>query len=88
MQVEALNDSKHIGVCVYNVMIISVLGVPLINLLSVTQVSIVYGITCVSIFVCSLTTLILVFGLKVSQNLLQINSLFAANIGIPTKKLV
>ena len=38
VQIEALNDSKHIGLCVYNVVIMSALTVPLLNLLSVYQV--------------------------------------------------
>ena len=68
VRIEALNDSRQIGVCVYNVMIMSAVGVPLVNLLSVQQVSIFYGVSSMAILVCATTTLVLVFGSKVSQN--------------------
>ncbi|ELU05003.1 hypothetical protein CAPTEDRAFT_200435 [Capitella teleta] len=62
--IEALNDSRQIGLCVYNVMIMSAVGVPLVSLLSVHQVSIAYGVTALAIFLGATTTLVLVFGSK------------------------
>ena len=74
VRVEALNDSKQIGLCVYNVMIMSVICVPLVHLLSAGQVDISYGVVSICILVCVTATLALVFGLKVTHNLA--NALF------------
>lgn len=68
MTIEALNDSRQIGLCVYNVMIMSTVGVPLVSLLSIQQVSIAYGVCALAISLSATTTLILVFGSKVQQH--------------------
>ena len=65
VQIEALNDSRQIGICVYNVMIMSAVGVPMVNLLSFNQVSFSFAVTSVAILVCATTTLVLVFASKV-----------------------
>ena len=65
VQIEALNDSRQIGICVYNVMVMSVVAVPLVSILSESQMDIVYGVTAMAILICVTTTLVLVFGSKV-----------------------
>ena len=65
VKIEALNDSQQIGICVYNVMVMSVVAVPLVNILSESQMDIVYGVTAMAILICVTTTLVLVFGSKV-----------------------
>ena len=65
VKIEALNDSRQIGICVYNVMVMSVVAVPLVSILSESQMDIVYGVTAMAILICVTTTLVLVFGSKV-----------------------
>ena len=38
VRIEALNDSHQIGICVYNVVILSAVAVPLLSVLGVDQV--------------------------------------------------
>ncbi|ELU12857.1 hypothetical protein CAPTEDRAFT_198653 [Capitella teleta] len=66
--IEALNDSKQIGLCIYNVMVLSTVTFPLVNLLSVDQVSISYGVFSVAVLLCTFTTLNLVFAPKVATH--------------------
>jgi gamma-aminobutyric acid type B receptor len=63
--IEALNDSKQIGLCIYNVMVMSTITLPLVSLLSADQVSISFGVFSVAVLLCTTTTLSLVFGPKV-----------------------
>ena len=69
VRIEALNDSKEIGICVYNVMIMSVVGIVIYRLLPLDQMNMSFGVISVSVFVCALTTLMLVFGPKVCVTL-------------------
>ncbi|KAI0240075.1 Gamma-aminobutyric acid type B receptor subunit 1 [Lamellibrachia satsuma] len=64
VRVEVLNDSKEIGICVYNIMIMSVVSVPIYRLLPLQQMDVSFGVISISVFVCALTTLLLVFGPK------------------------
>ena len=65
MRIEALNDSKEIGICVYNIVIMSVVSVPIYRLLPMEQTNVSFGIISISVFVCAVTTLLLVFAPKV-----------------------
>ena len=65
MKIEALNDSKEIGICVYNIMIMSVISVPISRLLPLLQIDMTFGVISISVLVCAVTTLLLVFGPKV-----------------------
>ena len=71
MRIEALNDSKEIGLCVYNIMIMSVVSVPIYKLLPMEQMNTSFGVISVSVFVCAMTTLLLVFGPKVDTDILH-----------------
>lgn len=65
MRIEALNDSRQVGVCVYNVVLLSVIAVSLVQLLSLQQEDIIYAIVAIAIFLSATTTLLLIFGTKV-----------------------
>ena len=65
VQIEALNDSKEIGICVYNIMIMSVISVPISRMLPLLQMDVSFGVISISVLVCAVTTLLLVFGPKV-----------------------
>ncbi|XP_070540122.1 gamma-aminobutyric acid type B receptor subunit 2-like [Ptychodera flava] len=65
VQIPGLNDSKQIGFCTYNVMVMSVLGITITNILDHSQVDVKYAITAVCIIVCTTATLALVFVPKV-----------------------
>ncbi|KAI0219018.1 Gamma-aminobutyric acid type B receptor subunit 2, partial [Lamellibrachia satsuma] len=64
VSVEVLNDSKEIGICVYNIMIMSVVSFPIYRLLPLQQMDVSFGVISISVFVCAVTTLLLVFGPK------------------------
>ncbi len=68
VKIQALNDSKLIGVCVYNVVVMSLVSVVLANLLPVDQVNVSYGVSSVAILFSAGMTLTLVFGLKVNAH--------------------
>ena len=65
VRIEALNDSKEIGICVYNIMIMSVISVPIYRILSIQQMDVSFGVIAMSVLVCATMTLVLVFGHKV-----------------------
>ncbi|XP_070537750.1 gamma-aminobutyric acid type B receptor subunit 2-like [Ptychodera flava] len=65
VKMEALNDSKHIGLCVYNVMILSVIGVSVVNILSEHQFDASFTVTSLSIICCTSSVLAIVFVPKV-----------------------
>lgn len=65
VRIEALNDSRQVGVCVYNVVLLSVIAVSLVQLLSLQQEDIIYAIVAIAIFLSATTTLLLIFGTKV-----------------------
>lgn len=67
VRVDALNDSKQIGMCVYNVMIMTVVSVVLVNLLPAEEVTVAYVVVAISIMICATSTLTLVFGSKVRK---------------------
>ncbi|CAH1794092.1 unnamed protein product [Owenia fusiformis] len=60
----ALNDSKEIGLCVYNVMVMAAVGVPVVNFMDSEQVDILYGLEATCIILCTTVTLLLVFASK------------------------
>ena len=65
--IAALNDSKYIGMCVYNVVILSVIGVIISVVLHGTvHYEITYTIASVIVLACTTVTLSLVFIPKVS----------------------
>ena len=65
VRVAVLNDSKEIGICVYNIMIMSFVSVPIYRLLPLQQMDVSFGVISISVYVCAITTLLLVFGPKV-----------------------
>lgn len=65
MSIPALNDSKYIGMSVYNVVIMCVIGAPISYILSDEQDA-MYIIISVFILFCTTGTLCLVFVPKVS----------------------
>jgi gamma-aminobutyric acid type B receptor len=66
VRVEGLNDSKQIGICVYNVMIMSALALPMVYILTDSQINIIYSIISAAILICATSTLGFVFVSKVS----------------------
>jgi hypothetical protein len=50
---------------VYNVVLLSVIAVSLVQLLSLQQEDIIYAIVAIAIFLSATTTLLLIFGTKV-----------------------
>ncbi|XP_077866298.1 gamma-aminobutyric acid type B receptor subunit 2-like [Saccoglossus kowalevskii] len=65
VEIPGLNDSRQIGFSVYNVMVMSVLGVTITSVLDLQQIDIRYSIVAVCIIVCTSTTLALVFVPKI-----------------------
>ncbi|PAA63463.1 hypothetical protein BOX15_Mlig033412g1 [Macrostomum lignano] len=65
VQVEALNDSKKIGVCVYNTTVMGLIGVVILFALPSSSQDLKVSLIASCIIICSSTTLILVFGSKI-----------------------
>ncbi|XP_077992061.1 gamma-aminobutyric acid type B receptor subunit 2-like [Glandiceps talaboti] len=65
VQIPGLNDSKQIGFCVYNVMVMSVLTITISNVLDDRQADIRYCMVASCIILCNTATLGLVFVPKV-----------------------
>jgi len=66
VNIPALNDSKYIGMSVYNCVMMCVLGAPLSHVLS-DKIDASFLIISVFIVFCTTVTLCLVFGPKVSN---------------------
>ena len=64
MKIEALNDSRQIGLCIYNTVVLSAVGLTLTLLLE-DQVVRLYGITSGCILIGTTATQFLVFIPKV-----------------------
>ena len=64
IKVEELNDSKYIGMCIYNVVILSIMGVA-INYLVSGRINISYAFTSIIIIAGTTLTQTLVFVPKV-----------------------
>ncbi len=75
VQFEHLNDSRMIGVCVYNCGVMSVLGGLLRIILSENYYKENYGITAICIIFPSLGTLFLIFLPKVRNCFYKITSM-------------
>ena len=70
IEIKALNDSKYIGISVYNVVILSVVGVILATLMSGSAYYNVYlALMSVVVILCTAATLGIVFVPKVSVTL-------------------
>uniref|UniRef100_A0A1I8FJ47 G_PROTEIN_RECEP_F3_4 domain-containing protein n=1 Tax=Macrostomum lignano TaxID=282301 RepID=A0A1I8FJ47_9PLAT len=65
IHVEALNDSKVIGICVYNTTVMGLIGVVLEFALPIGSVDLRLVLLTCCINICSATTVLLVFGGKV-----------------------
>jgi len=65
VKIEALNDSHQIGLCLYNVVILSAVGLTL-SLLLDQQVVLLYGVTCGCLVIGTTLTQLVVFIPKVS----------------------
>ena len=69
VSIPALNDSKYIGLSIYNVVIFSALGVPMSYLLENTNYT--YAVVTGLIVFCTTLTLCLLFFPKVSITLID-----------------
>ena len=76
VDIPALNDSKYIGMSVYNVVIMCVIGVPISYILSDDQDA-SYIIISIFIIFCTTGTLCLVFVPKVSMVLVCVINLYS-----------
>lgn len=65
MKIEALNDSRQIGMCVYNVVVLSAVAL-MLTLLLQEQVAMVYGVTSGCVLIGTTTTQFIVFLPKVN----------------------
>uniref|UniRef100_A0A1I8GNL1 G_PROTEIN_RECEP_F3_4 domain-containing protein n=1 Tax=Macrostomum lignano TaxID=282301 RepID=A0A1I8GNL1_9PLAT len=65
VHVEVLNDSKTIGVCVYNTMVMGLIGVVLDFALPNSAVDLRHLLLSSCVIICSTTTVLLVFGGKI-----------------------
>ena len=65
MKIPALNDSRYVGMSVYNVVILSVVGVPAALMIEHAQ-NATFALTAVFILFCTTVTLCLVFVPKVN----------------------
>ena len=64
---EALNDSKYIGMCIYNVVILAVMGVA-VNYVLDASVNVGYAFTSTFIIAGTTLTQVIIFVPKVSAN--------------------
>ena len=67
MKIPALNDSRYVGLSVYNVVILSVVGVPATLLIERAQ-NVTFALTATVILFCITVTLCLVFVPKVNTS--------------------
>ena len=65
VKIEALNDSRQIGMCVYNVVVLSAVAL-MLTLLLQEQVAMVYGVTSGCVLIGTTTTQFIVFLPKVN----------------------
>ncbi|XP_077988172.1 gamma-aminobutyric acid type B receptor subunit 2-like [Glandiceps talaboti] len=65
VKIEALNDSKQIGLCVYNVMVLSVIGASVVNILTEDQFDVAFAVTSICVISCTASVLCIVFGPKI-----------------------
>ena len=68
MKIPALNDSRYVGMSVYNVVILSVVGVPAALMIEYAQ-NVTFALTAFFVIFCTTVTLCLVFVPKVRNNL-------------------
>ncbi len=66
MKIEALNDSKNIGMSVYNVFILSCMGAVFSLLMDPLRNETVFIVTSVCVTVSTTTTLLIIFTPKVN----------------------
>uniref|UniRef100_A0A1I8H480 G_PROTEIN_RECEP_F3_4 domain-containing protein n=1 Tax=Macrostomum lignano TaxID=282301 RepID=A0A1I8H480_9PLAT len=66
VHVEALNDSKTIGICVYNTTVMGLIGVVLDFALPVGSIDLRHQLLSCCIIVCATTTVLLVFAPKIA----------------------
>uniref|UniRef100_A0A1I8G1D4 G_PROTEIN_RECEP_F3_4 domain-containing protein n=1 Tax=Macrostomum lignano TaxID=282301 RepID=A0A1I8G1D4_9PLAT len=65
VHVESLNDSKKIGVCVYNTLVMGAIGVTMAFVLPNSEVNVRFLLINGCIFLCCTTVVIIVFGSKI-----------------------
>ena len=65
MKIPALNDSRYVGISVYNVVILSVVGVPAALMIEKQQ-NATFALAAVFVLFCTTVTLCLVFVPKVN----------------------
>ena len=68
VNIPALNDSRYVGMSVYNVVILSVVGVPAALMIERAQ-NATFALTAFFIIFCTTVTLCLVFVPKVRKNI-------------------
>ena len=80
VKVEALNDSQLIGTCIYNVVILSLLGVGLGMVLS-EEVHLMAALNGVFTLLATFCTQLIIFLPKVGENRIQWFPSYAATLG-------
>ena len=68
MKLEALNDSRLIGICLYNVVVLSAVSLTL-NLVLEERVGLIYGINSGVLIIGTTATQLVVFIPKVTQSI-------------------
>lgn len=66
VNVPALNDSKYIGACIYNVFIVCIFGVPLAHVLPVEESTLSFVLQSCLILFCTIICLCIIFVPKVT----------------------
>lgn len=66
VKVAALNDSTYIGICVYNVVVMCVFGVPLSHMLPLDQTDLTFVLSSALIVFCTTLCVCIIFVPKVS----------------------
>ncbi|XP_068754986.1 gamma-aminobutyric acid type B receptor subunit 2-like [Montipora capricornis] len=66
VKIPALNDSHHIGVAVYNVVIVCIVGTPVVLFVQPYQFETAFMVTAICIFFCTTSTMCIVFIPKIA----------------------
>lgn len=78
VNIPALNDSRYVGMSVYNVVILSVVGVPAALMIEQAQ-NATFGLTAFFIIFCTTVTLCLVFVPKVRKTIANLLIVYGDN---------
>jgi len=70
--VPELNDSKYIGACIYNVVVVCIFGVPLMHVLPVDEATMMYILKSCLIIFCTSICQCIIFIPKVRSNIMHL----------------